>query len=160
MGGYRVGSKMGVEIFSGIVLDFWNRSVQESTDTGGGAYNGFDTYNAVSSLKFGASILQRFNSFGYFLRGGVKAPFIAWQRIDIGDGVEVRPGGQMSFFANLDLTFGTLPRDRFVLSFYFDSTNLSKSDSETLTVNGIPSGTIFAPSSTSSSFGALMVIGF
>jgi hypothetical protein len=160
MGGYRFGSKLGVEVFSGVVLDFWNRSIQQSTDVLGGTFYGYDTYNAVTSLKLGVSLLQRFNTVGYFLRGGVKAPLLAWQRIDIGDGVEVRPGVQMSFFANLDLTFGTLPRDRFVVSFYYDSMNLSKSDPEPLTVNGLPSGNLYSPASSSSSLGALVIFGF
>jgi hypothetical protein len=160
MGGYRFGTVIGVEVFSGVVFDVWNRSIQDGTIIGGGTYAGYDTYNAVGSFKLGASLIQRFNSFGYFLRGGVKAPFVAWQRIDILDGVEVAPGAQMSFFANLDLTFGALPRDRFVISLYYDTLNLTKSSSKILTDNGVPITTLAAPASRSSTLGAQMIFGF
>lgn len=161
LGGYRFGSKIGVEVFSGVTLDFWNRSVTSGTITGGGASVAYDTYNAVGSFKLGASLLQRFNSFGYFLRAGLKAPFVAWQRIDIFDGVEVSPGLQMAAFANLDLTFGTLPRDRFVISLYYDSMNLARSSPSDLYDNGTYTGVaLAAPASKMSAVGAQMIFGF
>lgn len=66
----------------------------------------------------------------------------------------------MSFFANLDLTFGTLPRDRFVLSVYYDSLNLTKSDTEILYDNGVPVTRLASPASTTSIVGVQMVFGF
>jgi hypothetical protein len=155
MGGYRFGSVIGTEIFSGVSTDFWSRSIQGST-----TISGYDTYYAVANVKLGASLLQRFNSFGYFLRFGVKAPVLTWERIDILDGVEVRPKPHLSSFASLDLTFGTVPRDRFVLSIYYDSYRFGQSKPRLLTNNSIPVTNLGSLETKMDAIGVQAVFGF
>ena len=155
MGGYRIGSIVGVEVFSGMSADFWYRGVQDSTTV-----IAFDEYYAVASAKLGFSVLQRFSKFGYFIRAGIKAPFMTWAHANYLDGVDVTPVPQLSGFAEVNFTFGGIPRDRFVLSAYYDSYRFGKSKNADVTNNGVPAGVYYSYATNIDTVGVQAIFGF
>lgn len=155
MGGYRFGSIVGMEVFSGVSADFWYHGIKESATIAA-----FDEYFGVASAKFGISFLQRFSKFGYFVRVGVKAPFVAWNHVDYLDGADVKPVPRLSGFAELNFTFGNIPRDRFVLSLYYDTYRFGQSKPVNITNGGVPAGTYASLETDYDTFGIQAIFGF
>jgi hypothetical protein len=158
MGGYRFGTIAGVEIFSGVGLDIWARQIEAGT-----IVNAVDYLFGTLYMKFGVSFLQRFDSFGYFLRAGIKAPLYVYETVDVTgfDTITLTPVPRISPFASLDFTFGGMPRDRFVLSFYYDTYRFAQSDPEEIKVNSVPTGIYtFQPDTDMSVAGVQLIFGF
>lgn len=145
LGGYRFGGKTGLELFSGIGADIWQRSKLDGVD-GTGTPRPYDREMwMVLNAKMGAGLFLRFSSWGLALRAGPKLPLVAWQRIDRLDGVDLYPKGLVSSFAQAEFNFGPEGKDNFSLVVYYDSYRFKATRFESVTSSGVIVGTINQP---------------
>jgi len=135
-GGYRFGRRIGLDIFGGLGIDNWMRSIADGTTASGAIASGYDEYYTILYGKAGLGFFQLLNGWRYMVQGGVKMPLYTSEFVDLGDGVDLQPGRKPSAFANLQFDFGSGRRDRFGVALYYDSYRFSESDPESLTYGG------------------------
>lgn len=135
-GGYRFGRRIGVDVFGGLGIDDWVRSIADGTTPSGTAVLGYDEYYAILYGKAGVGFFQLLNGWRYALQGGIKMPLYANEYVNLGDGVTLEPGLRASAFANLQFDFGSGRNNRYGIAVYYDSYRFSESDPELLTDGG------------------------
>jgi hypothetical protein len=158
LGGYRFGGKVGFEVVSGIDVDIWVRDIKENTTSA--TPIGYNTLFIVPSAKLGIGMFTRFESFGMALRAGPKLPIFVLERAYIYDDVDFKPKSRLSWFGTAEFSFGGRGKDRFTLSFYYDSYRFGASDPENLTQGGVLINTVTQPDVEMSSYGARIAFGF
>ena len=112
------------------------------------------------NAKIGAGVFMRFENFGLALRAGPKLPLVAWERVDLYDGVDLSPKPQLSWFGNAELSFGTTGKDNVTLAFYYDSYRFKASDTKPLNNAGTLFANVNQPETESNVIGARLAIGF
>ena len=133
LGGYRFGRRIGLDVFGGLGLDHWLRSLNDGRTASGTVASGYDEFYTILYGKAGLGFFQQLDGWRYMLQGGVKLPLITSQYVDLGSGVTLHPGIEPSAFANLQFDFGSGRHDRFGFALYYDSYRFSESDPELLT---------------------------
>lgn len=135
-GGYRFGRRIGLDVFGGVGIDDWVRSIADGRATNGTTVYGYDEYYTILYGKAGLGFFQLLDGWRYMLQGGVKMPLYTSEHVDLGSGVDLEPGLKPSAFANVQFDFGSGRRDRFGVALYYDSYRFSESDPELLTYGG------------------------
>lgn len=130
IGGYRFGSHLGFELFSGIGFDIWKHTLAASTSSG------YDTLFATVNGKLGVGFFMVFESWGIALRGGVKSPLFVYEHVSAGDGMDFKPVPQASFFGAAEFTSGSFGNDTFSVTGYIDGYNFGESSTKTITSGG------------------------
>lgn len=160
LGGYRFGGKAGLELFSGIGADIWQRNKLDGV-SGTGAVKPYDRELwAVLNAKMGAGLFMRFSGWGMALRAGPKLPMATWQRVDRFDGVDLLPKGEVSSFAQAEFNFGPEGKDNLSLVIYYDSYRFKASKFERVTRNGVTVGTLNQPDTDMAVAGIRLSAGF
>lgn len=131
-GGYRFGRRIGLDVFGGLGMDDWLRSIADGRTASGGPAYGYNEYYTILYGKAGLGFFQLLDGWRYMLQGGVKMPLYASEYVDLGGGVTLQPGLRPSAFANFQFDFGSGRRDRFGVALYYDSYRFSESDPEPL----------------------------
>ncbi len=131
IGGYRFGSHLGFELFSGIGFDVWKHTLAASTSSG------YDTLFAMINGKLGVGFFMVFESWGIAVRGGVKSPLFAYEHVSVGDGVDFKPKPQASLFGAAEFTSGSFGNDTFSVTGYIDSYNFGESSPKPITSGGV-----------------------
>lgn len=132
IGGYRIGSHVGFEFFSGIGFDIWKHTLDGTLSTG------YSRLFGVINGKLGTGVFMVFESWGIALRGGLKAPMFVYENVDIGTGVDLIPKSQASFFGTAEFTSGSFGHDTFSVTGYIDGYNFGASSAKTTTISGVP----------------------
>ncbi len=135
-GGYRFGRRLGLDVFGGLGIDDWVRSINDGRTTTGTVVYGYDEYYTILYGKAGLGFFQLLDGWRYMLQGGVKMPLFTSEYVDLGSGLDLEPGLKPSTFANLQFDFGSGRHDRFGVALYYDSYRFSQSDPEWLTYGG------------------------
>lgn len=136
LGGYRFGRRIALDVFGGLGLDDWLRSINNGSTASGTVAYGYDEYYIVLYGKAGLGFFQQLEGWRYMLQGGVKMPLSTNEHVDLGSGVDLQPGRKSSAFANLQFDFGSGRRNRFGIALYYDSYRFSESDPELLMDGG------------------------
>jgi len=136
-GGYRIGRRIGLDVFGALGFDDWIRSIADGRAANGTTVYGYEEYYTILYGKAGLGFFQRLDGWRYFLQGGVKMPLSTSEHVDLGSGVDLQPGLKPSAFANFQFDFGSGRHNRFGAALYYDSYRFSKSDPELLTEGGI-----------------------
>lgn len=158
VGGYRFGGKVGFELVSGIGVDMWMRDIKENSASATPV--GYNTLFIVPSAKLGIGMFTRFESFGMALRAGPKMPLFVLERAYLYDNVDFRPIPHPSWFGTAEFSFGGRGKDRFTLSFYYDSYRFGSSEPANLTQEGVLVGTPAQQDVEMSVYGARLAFGF
>jgi hypothetical protein len=146
LAGYRVGRRLGLDVFGGVGLDDWLRSINDGRTSTGLQVYGYDEYYTIMYGKAGLGFFQLLNGWRYMLQGGVKMPLYTNEYVNLGDGVDLQPKPKPSAFANLQFDFGTERRKRFGVALYYDSYRFNESDPELVT-DGFTTATVWQPRS-------------
>ena len=136
LGGYRFGRRIGVDVFGGLGVDDWVRSLADSTAVNGTTAFGYDENYSIVYGKAGVGFFQLLSGWRYLVQAGVKMPLYATEYVNLGSGVDLEPGLKPSAFANLQFDFGSGRHNRFGVSLYYDSYRFSESDPELLIEGG------------------------
>lgn len=160
LGGYRIGGKVGFELVSGIGFDTWLRDLQDGQDAFGTPVSGYSEFYAVLNAKLGVGLFTRFEYFGFAMRAGPKLPLVAWERVYLYDGADLMPKPSLSWFGNMEFTFGGSGKDNVTLSVYYDGYKFKQSDAELITNGGVPVGYLVQPYSDMTVYGARIAVGF
>jgi hypothetical protein len=129
IGGYRIGSHVGFEFFSGIGFDIWKHSLD------GTLTPGYERLFGVINGKLGVGIFMVFERWGVAVRGGAKSPLFVYEHVDVGSGVDLKPIPQASLFGTAEFTSGSFGNDTFSVTGYIDGYNFGASSAKT--VNGV-----------------------
>lgn len=135
-GGYRFGRRIGVDVFGGLGIDNWTRSIADGRTPSGATVFGYDEYYTILYGKAGVGFFQLLNSWRYALQGGIKMPLFTNEYVNLGNGVTLEPGLRASAFANLQFDFGSGRNNRYGVALYYDSYRFSESDPELLIDGG------------------------
>lgn len=136
LAGYRFGQRLGLDIFGGIGLDDWLRSLNDARTNTGLPVSGYDEYYTIVYGKAGLGFFHLLNSWRYLLQAGVKLPLLTSEYVNLGDGVTLQPGLKPAAFANVQFDFGAGRHNRFNVALYYDSFRFSESDPELLVDGG------------------------
>ena len=148
LGGYRfVRWPHGVDLFGGGGWEYWSRSIQDALAANGSPAYGYLEQYYVLYAKLGAGFFQEFGSWSYRIKAGGKYPFYTYEHANLGDGLSLSPGRELSGFARISVEFGPGTRDHFGLILSYDSFRFSQSNAQLLTVAGAPAGLFVQPRS-------------
>lgn len=136
LAGHRFGQRIGVDLFGGLGLDDWARSINDGTTPSGMPVYGYDEYYIIVYGKAGVGFFQLLNGWRYAIQGGVKMPLFTNEYVNLGDGVTLEPGLRASAFANVQFDFGSGRKNRYGVALYYDSYRFSESDPELLIDGG------------------------
>jgi hypothetical protein len=136
LGGYRFGRRIGLDVFGGLGLDSWLRSINDGRTTSGTVAYGYDEFYTILHGKAGLGFFQQLDGWRYTLQGGVKLPLSTSEHVDLGSGVDLQPGPKSSAFANFQFDFGSGRHNRYGFALYYDSYRFSQSDPEVLIDGG------------------------
>ena len=139
LGGYRFARDLlGLDLFGGGVLDFWNRSIANATDANGTPTSGYTEDYTILDLKFGTGLFQEMGSWSYRFEIGAKYPIYILEHVNLYDGLNLSPGKKASAFAKLNFELGPEFRNHFGLILSYDSYRFSPSALKMLTNGGVP----------------------
>jgi hypothetical protein len=137
LGGYRIGQGVSLDVFGGIGLDDWLRSIADGTSAIGTPVYGYDEYYTIAYGKVGLGFFRTLANGNYRLQAGAKLPVYTSEYVDLGDGATLHPGIKPSVFANFQFDFGSGRHSRFAVALYYDSYRFCQSDPELLTSGGV-----------------------
>lgn len=135
-GGYRFGRRIGADVFGGLGIDNWRRSIADGRTASGTTVFGYDEDYMILYGKAGVGFFHLLNGWSYAFQGGVKLPLVTYEYVNLGSGVYLEPGPRASAFANIQFDFGSRRNNRFGVALYYDSYRFSESDPELLIDGG------------------------
>ncbi len=145
LGGYRFAARLhGLDLLAGGGLDFWLRSIDDTYVQGLGYVSGADEDYYVFNAKFALGYFHEMGQARHYLQAGVKYPFYVYEYAYSpgSDDLVLHPRGRASLFAKYQWEFGSATRNRWGVTFYYDSYRFSQSNVKFDTLNDVPTGFI------------------
>lgn len=148
LGGYRFARWLrGIDLFGGGGWEYWNRSLQNTLAADGSPAYGYREQYYILYTRFGAGYFQEFGSWSYRIKAGGKYPLYTFEHANLGDGLNLAPGRDLSGFARVSFEFGPSTQSHFGLILSYDTYRFSQSSPKLLTNGGVPVGYFVQPES-------------
>ncbi len=148
LAGYRfVRWHHGIDLVGGGGWEYWSRSIQNALAVDGSpAYGYLEQYNVLYA-KLGVGFSKDFGTWSYRVLAGGNYPLYTHEHANLGDGLNLSPGRELSGFAGVTFEFGPSTKDHFGLILSYESFRFSQSSAKMLTVSGAAGGYYVQPES-------------